>query len=113
MIRNFKELIEAARQIGSKREGLLKIALAAGHDLAALKALIEAQKLGLATGILVGDEHKIHQTLDEHAPDSLDTFEVVPVNDEHEIASRTIELVQENAADIIMKGKIRTADLLY
>lgn len=112
MIRNFKELIEAARQIGSKREGMLKIVLAAGHDLAALQALIEAQKLGLATGLLVGDEYKIHHTLDEYAPEWVDAFEIVHVEDEHDIASRTIGLVHENSADIIMKGKIRTADLL-
>jgi phosphotransacetylase len=112
MIKNFKELIEVARQIGSKREGPLTIALAAAHDVAALQALIEAQKLGLATGILVGDKHKIHQTLDECAPEWLDTFEIIHVEDEHEVAARTISLVHENAADIIMKGKIRSADLL-
>ena len=54
MFRSLDELVMAARE-----RGLARIAVAAGHDPDVIAALKQASDMGLADGILVGNEQKI------------------------------------------------------
>ena len=62
MIKSFDELISTAIS-GAKR----RVALAAAEDAAALTALIEARKMGIADCLLVGNQALIEKHLDKIA----------------------------------------------
>ncbi|MGP8329756.1 MAG: bifunctional enoyl-CoA hydratase/phosphate acetyltransferase [Methanosarcinaceae archaeon] len=112
VIQNFKELIAKARQISQAGERPIKVALAAGHDLAALTALIAAQKSGIAQGILIGETEKIQRTLETVPEQPQVPFEIINAVGDAEIAKETIRLVKAGQAEIVMKGKIKTGTLL-
>ena len=54
MYKSIEDLVTAARS-----EGPIKIAVAAGHDPDVIEALKEAQAMGLAEGIFVGNSNRI------------------------------------------------------
>jgi phosphate butyryltransferase len=112
MIKNFDQLLNEAKRISIERDRPVQVVLAAGHDPEALAALLEARELGLANGILVGDEHQIRSTLDTLNVSSTTGFEIISTTNETETAYRSIELIREKRAGILMKGKIKTAALL-
>lgn len=105
-IKSFPELTAAARQLGPAR-----IAVAAADDADVLEALREAEAMGLATGVLVGDRDKVQAAADSvgyrTAPDRL-----IDEPDVAAAAARCVSLVRGGAAELIMKGKLVTADLI-
>ncbi len=112
MIKNFEQLLDEAKKIRRERGKPVPVALAAGNDHEALAALVEAQQLGLANGILVGDEREIRSTLESLNVGANSKFEIISTTIEVETAYRAIELIREKKAGILMKGKIKTATLL-
>ncbi len=111
MIENFKQLTDRALEISRTRGKTITVVVAAGQDQAALSALIEARRTGLAQGILVGDPALIQQTLTQLAPEMVDQFQIEPAKDDYEIAAKAVKLVLEGQAEILMKGKIKTGTL--
>jgi len=111
MIQNFKQLLEAAKRISEKRQQPVPVVVAAGQDVAALSALIEAQHKGLASGILVGPEQEIQHCLNELSGEANSKFEIINATDDIEIARQTVEQVHAGRAEILMKGKIKTSIL--
>lgn len=106
MVKNFKEIIERA-----KAKGPLPIALAEASDVAALSALIEAEEMGIAIPILVGDAEKIKSALEEIGKD-FKKAEIVDAKDEKEAVERAVEIVRNNEAKILLKGKVQTGTLM-
>lgn len=106
MVKNFKEIIERA-----KAKGPLPVALAEASDVAALSALIEAEEMGIAIPILVGDAEKIKSALEEIGKD-FKKAEIVDAKDEKEAVERAVEIVRNNEAKILLKGKVQTGTLM-
>ena len=106
MIANFKELIERARQLGPAR-----IAVVEAHDPDVLESLGEAQPLGLATPVLVGNPAKIEAAAAKVGY-KLDSSAVVATSTEEASVRQAIDLVREGRADLLMKGKVTTATLI-
>lgn len=106
MVKNFKEIIERA-----KAKGPLPIALAEASDVAALSALIEAEEMGIAIPILVGDAEKIKSALEEIGKD-FKKAEIVDAKDEKEAVEMAVEIVRNNEAKILLKGKVQTGTLM-
>jgi phosphate butyryltransferase len=105
----------------SRLDGVLEAALkrapygvvvAAGHDPAALSALLEAERRGLAHGILVGDPGLIGPALDA-LPERLRHAEIVDAPDEASAVRRAVELVRSGEGQILLKGKTQTGTLLH
>jgi phosphate butyryltransferase len=111
MINNFDELIEAAKKISQQKERPIRIAIAAGNDRAALEAIQDAKKMKIADGLLVGNKELIFRSLDELGIDQ-NEFEIIEADEETEICRRTIQTIHDGAAEIILKGKVKTATLL-
>ncbi len=111
MIRNFDELITEAQRISQERHRPIRVAVAAGNDAAALEALHEAKKMKMVDGLLVGEKEEIEKTLDE-LNISENEFEIIEAKGEAEICRRTIQTIHDNEAEIILKGKVKTATLL-
>lgn len=111
MIQNFQQLIDEAKKVSQERERLIRVAIAAGEDHAALEAIYEARKMKIADGVLVGQKEKIFKTLDELSIDR-NEFEIIEAQGEAQICERTIQLIRDGEAEIILKGKVKTAVLL-
>jgi len=103
---NFNEILDAA-----KRAHRRTIAVAAADDAYVLSAIKDAQTHGIADAILIGDYGKIKK----HAEDigfDLSKAEIINEPDNIHAAKIAVTLVREKKAQILMKGKIATADVL-
>ncbi len=111
MIQNFDQLLQEAKRISERAKRPVRVAIAAANDRAALEAIQDAKQLKLADGLLIGDRNSILKTLDElnirH-----DEFEIVEANEETDICRRTVQAIHNGEAEIILKGKVKTATLL-
>jgi len=106
MFRTLQEMVEAARAYGPVR-----IAVAAGQSPECVAALKQARELGLAEGIFVGDARQIWALADEIGFD-LPAHQVLNEPDLQAAARRAVALVRDGNADLLMKGKIGTAELV-
>jgi len=106
MIRTLRELREKASNLPRRT-----IAVAdAAADLT-LQAVAEAQRLGWAEAILVGDESAIRRRLEamELAPDGL---RFVHRPGERVAAETAVALVRAGDADLLLKGAVSTPELI-
>lgn len=107
VFKSFSELIENVQSAESKK----KVVVVSAQDEHTLEAVFRARKDNIVEPILIGDKAKIKEIL-EKLNVSLDEGAIIHVEDDAAAAVRAVELIRENKADFIMKGKIQTADLL-
>ena len=105
MFENIEELIEAAKSKPS-----LKLAVAAAGDKVVLKSVKKADEEGIIDAVLVGDQAKINNCLNELDYDF--TGDIVHANNDKEAANKSIELIAEGKADFPMKGLLSTKVIL-
>lgn len=106
MIKNLQELVDRAKQLGPAR-----IAVVEAHDPDVLESLGEAEPMGLAEPILIGDPEKIEVAAKKVGyrlrPESL-----TATAGEDASIRQAIDLVRDGKADLLMKGKVTTANLI-
>jgi phosphate butyryltransferase len=101
-IRNFTEMIEAARQQTIKR-----VVVVNGVDENTIEGLNEAVKIGFVSPILTGDRNVILNALENLGIDA-SKYRIVHADDAKEAAEKAVELVVKGEADLVMKGLIST-----
>lgn len=106
MFRNLGELVNAARA-----QGPASIAIAAAQDGDVIEAIKKAEEMGLAKGIFVGDPRKIGP-LAEAAGYKIPDAQLISEPDDIMAGRKAIALVRDGRANLLMKGKIKTADLI-
>lgn len=106
MITNFKELLETA-----KKQGVMRLAVAAAQDADVLKAVHEAKEMGLVEPILVGDQEKIIEIMNKLGIIS-EMYEIIHEADLIQAARKAVELVSTGEAEFLMKGILQTADIM-
>ncbi len=106
MIQNLTELVEKAREMGPA-----SVAVVEAHDPDVLESLAQAGPLGLAKPILVGTPAKIEAAAKKVGFD-LRPEMIVPTTGEEAAIRAAIDLVREEKADLLMKGKVTTASLI-
>ena len=106
MIHNFHELIEQARQYGPAR-----IAVVEAHDPDVLESLAQAEPLGLAKAILVGNPAKIEAAANKVGYKLRPELLLSTPSEEASI-QQSMGLVRDGKADLVMKGKVTTAHLI-
>ncbi len=106
MIKNFKELLEAA-----KSQKKMKIVVAAAQDEDVIKAVSQAKEMGLAEPVLVGDESRIKEIMETLSVDSRG-YEIINEPDMIQAARKSVELVRNGKGDFLMKGILQTADIM-
>ncbi|MEA4848373.1 MAG: phosphate butyryltransferase [Clostridiaceae bacterium] len=106
MIKNFKEMIEAAKAKGPKT-----LAVAVAQDADVLSAVNAAKKLGIAEAILIGDKEGIVKASEKCGID-ISTYEIIDIKDKIEASRKAVEMVSTGEADIVMKGIVDTAVVL-
>lgn len=107
VVENFSQMIELARNKGPKR-----VAVAAAHDPEVLLSFEEARRAGLEiSGYLVGDAHAIEEIARQEGV-SLADFEIIHEPETSRAARTVVLLAREGKADIVIKGQLKTAELL-
>jgi phosphate butyryltransferase len=106
-INTFDELLSHVKSL-SKRT----VVIAAADNDAALSAIIEAKKLNIADGILIGNAKKIQDILEELNYKNIDDFRIIDEKDDRSAALKSIELIRSKEADILLKGKLSSSLLL-
>ncbi|MCG8542370.1 MAG: phosphate butyryltransferase [Clostridia bacterium] len=106
MITNFNDVLKFARERGSKT-----IAIACAQEPQVLMAIDDANKMGIADAILVGDKEKIQKLAKEISMD-LGKYEIIDIKDLNEASLKAVELVSSGRAHIVMKGLVDTSIIL-
>jgi phosphate butyryltransferase len=102
----FDAMIDAARRVGP-----VPIAVAAAHDPQVLRAVDRAQREGLVEATLVGNWPAI-EAYSAQTGVHLDQCDIVHEPDPRQAARRVVDLAREGRAEAVVKGQIKTADLL-
>ena len=105
-IKTFEELMQAARE-----KGPLTVAIAVAHEQEILLAARDAEELGIADCVLVGDRQTI-TSFAEQSGVEIKRMMLVHEPDPRLAARKVMELVSLGHAQIAMKGKVETADFL-
>ncbi len=106
-IENFSQMIELAKNKGPRR-----VAVAAAHDPEVLLSFEEARRAGLEiSGYLVGDAPAIKEIARQEGI-SLADFEIIHEPETSKAARIVVLLAREGKADIVIKGQLKTAELL-
>lgn len=106
MIKSFKQLLDIVKKQDSKT-----ICVVNAHDEDVLKSASIAYNENMANSILVGDAQKINEISDQNAID-ISGCQVIDETDYHKAIKLSVELIKEKKADILMKGKVQTPDLM-
>jgi phosphate butyryltransferase len=102
----FEEMVSVARQIGPVR-----IAVAGAHDPQVLAAVAQAQREGMIEATLAGDWPGIEAYSAQTGVD-LTGATLFHEPDPLQAARRAVDLARTGRADVVVKGQIRTRDLL-
>ncbi len=105
-ISSVSQLVELARTHKGKR-----IVVPTAETESALGAAIEARKSGLASSVLIGDVEKIKKMLAASGED-FSHYELVSETSDTEAARKAVAIVRAGEAHVILKGKLKTGDLL-
>lgn len=107
VIKNFDELIKKVQNF----EGRKKVAVAAAHDEHTLEAVMHAVENNIVDPVLIGDKKKIIEILDKLGKKVSDEA-IIDAANEAEAAEKAVAIAKNGEVNLIMKGKIQTADLL-
>ena len=106
MINSFVELINYARQIKSKRVGVVF-----PENEPTFRAIAESQRKLGSHFILAGDKEIIEEAIGKYGVQS-DTVRVMDASDPSDSANEIIKLSRDGKVDILLKGSIDTATLM-
>jgi phosphate butyryltransferase len=106
VIQHLDELVEHARELGPAR-----IAVVEAHDPDVLESLSQAEPMGLASPILVGNAAKI-AAVAKKVGYPLRSETLIETAGEDASIRQAIDLVRDGRADLLMKGKVTTANLI-
>ncbi len=105
VIANFAELRRRAQPLGPR-----KVAVIAADDEVALSAADGALRLGIAVPVLIGNEEKIRAKAQSLGLTDLPAqAEIVNTN---EAASAGVRMARRGEVDVLLKGHLRTDELL-
>lgn len=105
-IADFGEMVEAARQAGP-----VQIGVVAAHDPEVLKAVDRAQSQGMISATLVGDWPSIEALAAQTGVDLSETT-IIHEPEPQRAARQVVDLARSGRADVVVKGQIKTAELL-
>ena len=106
MIKNFEELITEVKKTGKKR-----LSIAIPYEVEDLKALKFAKDEGIIEPILIGRKDEIKKFY-EKAEISLDA-EIIEESDYYKAIELSVSMVRDGKADLLMKGLVKTPELLH
>ncbi len=103
-MRQFESIVHSAGKKGTGR-----VVVAGGDDPSSLQAVQMAVRENMVEAILVGDAQAIQR---ECAQIGFHPEEIMDAQSPQAIAEKSVRAIHEKGANILMKGSIKTADLL-
>lgn len=89
----------------------IRVAIAGGDVENILQGAFEAAKKGFVIPVLVGNEKKIQEMIEQfHYTDC--NYQICPVSDDENVVQYAIDIVQSRSADVLMRGNTPTRDFL-
>ena len=105
-MKNFDQVIAQAKALGPVR-----VAVAQAADPEVLAAISNAQAIGIATGVLVGDPDTISDLLAKLGQDPA-AYTIIAAANPSECAKKAVAQVRSGQAEVLMKGLLQTATFL-
>jgi len=105
-MRSFSELIETVSSFRKK----MKLAVVMAHDEETMKAVLKAKEMEIVEPVLFGNKEKIKLLADSMGV-SLDV-EVINTENPIEASRMAVESVAKGDSDILMKGMVKTGELM-
>ena len=105
-ITNFQTIIEQVQAHGRQT-----VVVAAAQEQDVLTATLHAQREGMARLLYVGDTDEIRQ-IAKHADLDLSGIEMLHEPDPLAAGRKALDLIKDGTAQVLMKGKIGTGDIL-
>jgi len=106
-IRSMRELVERAVASGRRR-----VAVPGAESQSALDAVLEGRSRGLAEPVLLGDRAALEAELRARGEDPAE-FAIEHEPDTARGARRAVELVRRGEAEILLKGRLSTSELMH
>ncbi|SHJ66312.1 phosphate butyryltransferase [Anaerobranca californiensis DSM 14826] len=106
MLTSISQIIEKAKQVPKQT-----LVVAAAEDNEVLAAVSEGVSLGIVDAILVGDEERIKEIAQGEGYD-ISQCRIINEQDKIKAARKSVEMVSQGEASLVMKGLIGTADIL-
>ena len=106
MVKTFDDIRKLAKKRGKK-----VISIAMPESLSILEAVKELKEEGMIDAVLVGDSENIKKLLDDVRLD-IDRKNIIHATDPVEAGYLSVQAIKNGAADILMKGRIPTPDLM-
>lgn len=105
--RNFDELIGTIQSHSTVK----RLVVAAAHDEHTLEAVFRARRDKIVDPYLIGNVEKIREII-KFLGESLPASHIISAGSDVEAARMAVDAIRAGKADILMKGRIETADLL-
>ena len=99
------------RELLDKEHKPKKLVLAASEDAHSLNAVVRAAEQDIIRLVLVGDKEKT-EGMAEILELNISKFEFIEASSPVEAVSKSVKIVHDGKADILMKGKVGTSDML-
>ena len=107
MYRDFADIVQKVQSCAAKSI----LAVAAAEDEHVIEAVLKAHQEGIADSILVGDVSKIKEIIRALEGNPAD-FEILGVDANSSAGQTAVSLAKDGNANILMKGKMETRDML-
>lgn len=105
-MRNFKDVIKFAKERGPK-----VVAVACCQDREVLIAVEMARKENIIEAILIGDIEKTKE-IAKSLGINIENYQLIDIKDLEEASLKSVKLVSQNKADMVMKGLVDTSIIL-
>lgn len=103
--------LDQLRELLDKKNKPRKMVLAASEDAHSLSALVKATEEGIIEPILVGDREKTIGMAEILELD-VSKYSFVDAPDPKKAVEKAVKLVHDGKAEVLMKGRVGTADML-
>ena len=107
MLKDFEAMAELVKANPVKK----RLVLCCAHDEHSLDAVYEAYREGMVIPVFVGKEEEIKRICSEQGL-NFGVVQIYDIDDDIECAKKAVSLIREGEGDVLMKGKMQTADLL-
>ena len=102
----YDRLINDAKQVSAVRGAVVHPC-----DESSLSGVVQAAANGLLIPVLVGPAQRIKSVAREHDLD-IGAFELIDVGHSEAAAARAVQLIHEGKAELLMKGRLHTDELM-
>lgn len=105
--KSFDQIVEKVKA----KPNMSLVAVAGAAEAHVIESVLEAEKMGIVTPVLIGDVEKIKALITELGGNP-NQYKIVSADSNEECGILAVQLINRGEADFIMKGMIDTKDVL-